>query len=216
MLQEIPQKDDPKVLKLVGLINPKMKPINVSVEPEIYAEKDGCFPAVEEKVNRDGGTLVLGWQIWKTNIIMEAEFHAVWQSPGDPFIDVTPKENILPNGITIPITQILFLPDPQKQYSGVQVDNIRINITTNGLVDDLIEIAKAKFRVRNKGDRAHQYGSVELEGEESAIYQSLHYMGGIIYEMINQGSTENSDCYCGSGKKYQDCHRNDIVAVKQI
>ena len=137
-----PDSIDKNVNDLIRKVGTKTSPIYLDVEPESYSRVGECLPAVEEKIRRDGGTRVLGWQIWKTAILAEAEFHAVWKSPEEKLMDITPKP--------IPVPRILFLPDPRAKYVGAQVDNVRINIPGNRLVDDLIAIAQARFRLLNK------------------------------------------------------------------
>lgn len=38
-----------------------------------------------------GGRLITGWGIWQwDNILVEAEAHAIWESPDNQLIDITP------------------------------------------------------------------------------------------------------------------------------
>ena len=51
-----------------------------------------CSDGVLEKVRIDGGSIRFGWTIWEwPNVLLTAEFHAVWVSPGGELIDITPK-----------------------------------------------------------------------------------------------------------------------------
>jgi hypothetical protein len=192
-----PSEIDDNVKRLVNMICPGSKPIYLPVEPESYAEVCECFPAIKEKISRDGGSQEFGWQIWKTDFLMEAEFHAVWKSPGGELKDITPKQ--------MPVHKILFLLDPKVKYEGAQVDNIRINISGNQLVDDYIEISKAKFRLGNKGQRAFQH-KIELTEDETKIHEELRQLDVAISFMILQRKGRNSLCFCGSGNKYKHCH----------
>lgn len=63
---QVPEKTDADVKKLISIVCPGSKPINIKVEPESFAEINECFPALAEKIERGGGSRVLGWQIWKT------------------------------------------------------------------------------------------------------------------------------------------------------
>lgn len=87
-----PVEIDDDVKKLISTVCPDSRPIYLPVEPESYAQVNECFPAVAEKIKRDGGSRVIGWQIWKTNIIVEAEFHALWESPQGELKDITPNQ----------------------------------------------------------------------------------------------------------------------------
>jgi len=194
---QVPEIEDYHVKELIKVVCPGSKPIYVNVEPESFAEKKGCFPAVQQKIERDGGFCVLGWQIWKSEILIEAEFHAIWKSfDGKQLIDITPKE--------IKFSKILFLPDLKAKYVGNQVDNVRLNISGNRLVDDFIEISKAIFRIENKSERALQY-EISLSDSESQIYRNLNRLKAGVYSMIQNGKMRNSLCFCGSRGKYKHC-----------
>jgi hypothetical protein len=64
-----------------------------------------CSDGVLEKIHKDGGTIRFGWTIWEwPRIMLTAEFHAVWVSPQEELIDITPK----PHGEE----RIVFVPAP--------------------------------------------------------------------------------------------------------
>lgn len=197
----VPEEINSDVIKLVQLLGIRNEPIYLDVTPEPYSKVIECFPNVDEKISRDGGAHCYGWQIWKTEILIEAEFHAVWKSPDGELRDITPKQ--------IPIPRILFLPDPEATYSGCQIDNVRINTTQNRLVDDFIELSEAIFRFENKGERAFDY-EPSLSPKEAHIHGTLNQMKAAVYLMIMQGNSRNSLCFCGSNKKYKHCHGNKL------
>ena len=196
-----PKEIDQDITKLLELIGAVEIPLFLNVEPEEFSEEFECFPNVKEKISRDGGAEVLGWQIWKTDILVEAEFHAVWRSPEGRLKDITPKQP--------EITKILFLADDEAEYLGVAVDNIRLNITDNRLVEDFVEVAKAIFRLQNKGDRAHQYGALDY-GHEEGLHNDLNIVKAKIYQFIKVGGSRRSSCFCSSDKKYKHCHEKTI------
>lgn len=202
-----PKEIDSDVKKLISIVCPGSKPIYLKVQPENYSEINECFPAVQEKIRRDGGFWVLGWQIWKSEVLIEAEFHAVWKSPDGVLIDITPKQ--------LPISDILFLPDQKAKYDGSQVDNIRLNISGNRLVDDFIEIAKAIFKLENEGERAFQY-EVGFTGRESQIYQKLNVYKNGIYLMVKEGKSRKSYCFCGSRNKYKHCCGKSLSKILKL
>ncbi len=196
-----PETIDDDVRKLLKIIGTKYEPIYLDVFPESYAEVVECFQAVQKKILRDGGCQQLGWQIWKTNNIVEAEFHAVWKSPTGELRDITPRHFDIP--------KILFLPDPDAKYIGAQVDNIRLNISNNRLVDDFIEVCKAIFRILNKGNRKFDYEFV-LTGEDANQYEFMQQTKEGLSLMIKENLTRNSQCFCKSGNKYKHCHGNKL------
>lgn len=193
----VPQLNDPDLIKLTKLINSDVKPIEVVINPEKYSIVNECFPNVKEKIKRDGGQEIIGWQIWKTNILIKAEFHAIWKSQNGDFVDITPKQ--------IPISSILFIPDPQRKYEGCQVDNIRLNIIDNPIVDDFIKISNIEFDFLNKGDRKFQHGSIILSGKEKREYIFIKHWKDILELMASHGCNKESACFCGSRKTFGDC-----------
>ena len=204
-----PQTINKNILKLVELVNKKSKPFFVPTVPENNAITKACFPTVEEKIKRDGGQMVFGWQLWETNFLAEAEFHAIWESQDGKLLDITPKD--------IPVKKILFLPDSKAKYHGKQVDNIRLNITNNPLVDDFIELAKLKFRIMNRGELANQIGEVKLTGKDAQAFQAVLEIKDGVYAMILNKCTKNSVCFCGRDLKYKHCHGKDLKkAIKRL
>lgn len=205
----IPQLDDPQLKKLIRLVNPSSKPIYVAVRPEVFAIKNECFPAVKEKIKRDGGSQMIGWQVWKSDILIEAEFHAVWKSPNGNLVDITPKTILISN---IVFSNIVFLPDLKMKYTGAQVDNIRLNITGNSLVDDFIEISKAKFRLFNKGDRTFE-NEIGLSYEECELLKKSEIFRRCLQIMAQNGMDKNSNCFCSSYRQYKNCCYKEVVEL---
>jgi hypothetical protein len=80
------------------------KPEFVPVQQDQYGLFGWCSDGVLEKVKHDGGEIRFGWTIWEwPKIFLTAEFHAVWLSPQQQLIDITPK----PQGES----RILFVAD---------------------------------------------------------------------------------------------------------
>jgi len=181
------------------------KPIYLDVTPESYAEINECIPAVNQKIEKEGGSVQLGWQIWQIpQIMIEAEFHAVWKSPDGNFKDITPKPGN--------IRRILFIPDSKAKYDGAMRNNIRLNISGNRLVDDFIRICDAIHKLINKGERAYQ-NKISLSDEESEVHQMLNNAKTLVFTMVKNGSSRNSQCICRSGNKYKHCHGKLLDAL---
>ena len=186
------------ILSLCRSICSSQKPVYVKHSPESYAQVNECFPAVDKKVRECGGKVLYGWQLWEwSDVLLEAEFHAVWLSPENELVDVTLKPSHL--------EKILFLPDPSMRYEGKQVNNIRVPLSNNPLTRDFIGICDALFRIQNKGDRANQ-AAVSLEGTEAQLHQRLQETRLFVLQMLESGLTRNSLCPCNSGEKYKACH----------
>lgn len=203
MAVTIPDKNDKYVITLIEKIGVKNDPILLKVVPEENSKALDCFPTVQKKVVESGGKMILGWQFWKTTNLVEAEFHAVWESPENELLDITPK----------PIKGIdstLFIIDESLVYDEKQKDNYRINITNNSLVDDFIKVCEAIFRFENKGERAYQY-ELKLSNVEKEKYQKLKAFRDLYQTMINNNFSKNTRCLCGSGNKFKHCHGKDLI-----
>lgn len=202
----VPKIEDIEFKRLLIKIDASHDPIYLKVHPESGAQIGECFPAVQDKVHKDGGRMIMGWQVWKGNFLIEAECHAVWEDKEGELHDITPK--------SFPVDEILFVEDEKLVYAGKQIDNIRLNITKNSLVDDLILICEAIYRFDNKGERAtlHDLSSILTEEQMSHKEYLLRLRGSIDYILGNNGS-RNSRCTCRSMLKFKDCHGKDLEKI---
>lgn len=200
----LPNLTDIKFIRLLKKINSRHNPIFIPVVTEPYAVVSECFPNVERKIKRDGGNIIYGWQVWSTNLICEAEFHAVWKSDSGELVDITPKYP--------PVDTILFVQDDSIVYKGAQIDNIRINNTDNSLVNDFIDIQKALFKIRNKGSRAFS-NEYKLSRNEALIYSNLESFSIDLCSYIYSRGGNNTHCFCGSGETYGNCHRKKLDSL---
>ncbi len=186
--------------------NPVIKYIPVIPEP--FANVNECFPNVKDKIRRNNGKMLIGWQIWETPILLEAEFHAIWQSPNNEEIDITPK--------LFNLNRILFVEDNDSNHTGIQVNNIRFNTTGNPLVDDFILLNDALFKIQNKRDRENKQ-KIILKGEEAILFEYLKTIKIELEEFIYSGATLNSNCFCGRDKDYYRCHGDELKElIKKI
>ncbi|RYY50590.1 MAG: zinc chelation protein SecC [Chitinophagaceae bacterium] len=198
-----PRIEDKTVQHLLRKLNATHTPLYLKVEPEPNAQIKDCFIAVREKVEKQGGRMILGWQVWKTEHLVEAECHAVWEDEEENLHDITPKE--------INVSEILFVEDENIVYEDKQIDNVRMNITDNDLVDDLILVNEAIFKFDNKGERALLYDLSRVLTEEQIRYKAgLMKLKEIISVILVSGGRRKSQCPCQSGKRYRDCHGHDL------
>ena len=214
MTVSVPQLDDPELIKLIKLIDPLLKPILVYVKPEKYAQENECIQAVQEKISIDGGSQVFGWQVWKSDFWIEAEFHSLWKSPEGSFLDITPKNIPISPDASVSVSSIIFLLDPKIEYTGAQIDNIRLNITNNEIIDDIIKMFEIEFQLLNTGARALEY-EVRLSDEEFNLFKKIKQNRLYLYLMAKNNMNIESDCFCGSNKKYKDCCRERIMEISK-
>lgn len=197
-----PPKVTPAVHRLTDSVVLGAEPVYLPVRPEADAIVHECFPNVQAKIARDGGQMLCGWQLWEwPDVLVEAEFHAVWVSPCGELIDITPK----PEGET----RILFVPDPGRRYEGVAIDNVRMPLSDDLLIRHFIQMSEAIVGVMNRGERATQYGHVSVPVNE---IQPLLQVRAFLGQSLAAGLREYAPCLCGSGRKYARCHGSHVEA----
>lgn len=80
-------------------------PLIVPVITDPYGLFGWCSDGVLEKIRHDGGTIRFGWIIWEMpDVLLTAEFHAVWRDANGKLFDITPKPQHE--------TSIVFAPAP--------------------------------------------------------------------------------------------------------
>jgi len=207
----VPELDDPDFIKIENRIDAEFEATYVEHKP-IEADVLDCFNIVSNHTNQHGGKSILGWQIWKSTILIEAEAHAVWEVPGtDELLDISPKQGIS-------VERILFIEDSRLNYEGKQINNVRLNITKNQLVDHFIELANLFFHFQNKGIRAQYHDlSKILTLTEIQEIQDIHDWKSKLEFYIYSGNTQESACFCGTEKKYKNCHgKNFGQTIKRL
>lgn len=174
-------------------------PVYVPLVPDDNAIPNMCFPNVSRVVAEMGGSVLHGWRIWEwTSVLVEAEFHAVWRRPDESLVDITPEEN--------GERRILFLPDASKRFEGVQVDSIRMPLSNDPNVLELIRVSEQIYRVLNTGDRAGKIGLVSVPARE--IESLLRRKTELVSLVRHPSPKRDGPCYCGSGRKYRKCCGN--------
>lgn len=108
--------------------------------------------------------MVVGWAIWEfPKVMLEAEFHGVWQAPSGNLLDLMPREHLSPSSI-------LFLRDVNRIYQGLQVDNLWVPLSKDKDIDRFIRLQGKRFRLVNKGELKYQ-AEARLTGEAKLRYE---------------------------------------------
>lgn len=181
------------VLRLKAKLGLDTEPVFVPVRDVMGHKVADCFHNVPRKIETDGGSLQYGWNVWELpNRIIEGEFHAVWVNPAGGYVDITPK----PDGET----QILFIPDPNRIYQNVPVDNVRVLLTDDPAFIQSIKIQEKLAQLRIK---------YNVNGTEARIpTEELEALG--LFPQSNPKPKRkigrDERCPCGSGKKFRHCH----------
>ena len=206
LINLLPAKSNQHILKLISQMGIVATPIYVDIKPEFDAENGSCFLNVKRKIDKSGGRAVLGWQFCEYPYMIEGEFHAVWESPEGSLIDITP-------GNFEEINQILFVVDRSRNYDGIAIDNVRLNTTMNELVDDIIEIEKAKFELNNYFYDCNGVIKNDISYESKSYWILINQFSDSLDELLLFNGTLESPCFCNSGLKYESCHRFELYEL---
>lgn len=116
--------------------------LKISNESKRYTPLE-CFDNVKQKIKQDGGSPLFGWCIWKNEVLIEAEFHCVWQSRNKKqIIDITPQ---MDGG-----SRIIFLPEYEIEYKGHLINNIRRPLIDNPMVLEYIDHFDTLYNFRSE------------------------------------------------------------------
>jgi len=155
---------------------PGKSPLSVWCLPVAGAAERDCFGIVERQIAKAGGSLVLGWAIWYRVPIIEAEFHAVWQSRSGVWLDLTPRP--------FAVEWITFVSDPAARYGGSQVDNIRRSLVDDPVVDEFLALQRRQFEIMNEGDLARAHGRIRLTEQRMAELEFTSERASRLAELI--------------------------------
>ena len=144
-------------------------PIWVPCQPAPDKPLLECFSIVPEHITAHGGIQHLGWAIWEwRKVLIEAEFHAVWEHPSGELFDLTPR--------AFSLEKILFLPDPYKKYRGLRIDNIRKALTRDKDIERFIVLHGCLFAETNRTVLPDYYGIFEGSSKAMAIRYEMEIL----------------------------------------
>lgn len=190
------------LIALCQLIGPSStRPVYVDARPLPDMPSKECFPIVEQYIQTHGGSSVFGWSFWELpTLFIEAEFHAVWQSPEGALLDIAPKVE--------PTERILFLSDPARRYEGRQVNNVRMALRQDPAVIGFLKTCDEEYEFLNRGERAgqHELSLAETEFDEYQRIQMVKAQFQFQMAPLFPAVGPYSPCLCGSGKKAKWCH----------
>lgn len=176
-------------------INSCFEPQYINVSALTNAPLQECFNIVDKYITEHGGIRILGWALWELpRYFIEAEFHAVWESPTGEVKDLTPRQS--------PTKKILFIRDPSMNYNGGRVNNIRINYSKNHIIDDLFKIYEDEFETFGPSGIVLQHQqliNLSLEMRKVSVQERM--------ELIYKNLRKIDPCFCNSGDMLKDCHK---------
>ena len=163
-----------------------------------------CFGNVRRKVEREGGRIQFGWEIYVwPGVYIEAEHHAVYEGPnGPPWLDITPAMTELP------YEKRLFLPDDSAVYDfnapDFRRDNIRKALVDDPLVHEFLALA-AEMTVIMR--RTPGTGMVTVEGADAVRLEYIAVRSNEVKRQIAMTHTpSDAPCFCGRPEKFKRCH----------
>lgn len=182
-----PSKLTERIKDFCHKIVPDTQPIYLPIQPIENSMYGECYQNVENAITIMGGKRVLGWNIWLwTNILIEAEAHAVLEKSDGEYIDVTPqRDNEL---------QVLFLPDNSLHYEGRYIKSIRQPLTDSPLVAEFLEVMS-------------RIDEIILQSPKNAIEVPKDLADHYVYllSIFRTKVGRNDPCPCQSGLKYKKC-----------
>lgn len=199
-MSPVPSEINGYVEMLMDKLNAEFEAEFVPVVPALFSKEEQCFNNVAEKVKRDGGSSHYGWAVWQSDIICEGERHAVWESPEGNLVDITPRDSL---------SQILFISDNNLDYRGQLIDNVRINITSNKIVDDYIFLLECVELLFTYGNLINE-DRIDLPEPVAFLQQGFQEMSGTLLKYMFLGGTPETECFCAKGRAYQYCHGENI------
>lgn len=196
----VPSPFSAHVRKFCRQIAPGEEPLTLRIRAESGSQPLNCFHEVQARVERDGGSMCLGWAIWEwPDVFIEAEHHAVYRDNEGTLTDLTPASD--------GDCERLFLPDVAAIYdfevTGERRDNIRAALTKDPLVHQFFAVAS---HINDLMNAVPGVGEIKvpitlarelhrLEMEKLSLARSI----GIKH------TKRNAACFCGSGRKFKRC-----------
>jgi len=201
-----PRRRNPRINELLSFVGSPHEPIQVPVQLDGQAGLDQlfqCYLVVRDRVERDGGSMRCGWLIAQSDIMYQAQHHAVWSPSNDPseLICITPK--------VIRQDEVMFVPDDRYPYRDKDIPNYRISEPISSVVDDLIlverirDVFEAQFPYKNDREQ-------DVPEHFKEHYRLIKQMRQEWIKFISFGGRLTSPCFCGKQRIYRDCHGLDM------
>lgn len=190
---------DDHTRRILAIINTGTDPVVLPIVAEKKASLGDCFFNVEDKIKKDGGSSCFGWAILQGGFIIEAEAHAVWKSPEGKLLDITPREPRFRS------STIMFVEDPNMVFKGRLIDNRRLNMSDNPLIDHLIKIQETIVAIQIPFTQVFK-GRQTQPAFVNKIVSNLQADCKNLSTFISVGGKLESPCFCNSRKPYSHCH----------
>lgn len=180
-----PMEIDEKIKEFCENISIETAPIYIDVVPYVKGVPGKCFQNVDNYIEEYGGKRIVGWNICRCkNIFLQAESHAIVETEGNKWIDVSPHDGC---------ERILFLKDETLQDLEHPIKSRYQQLTNSTLTKDFIELRKQIENMQFSSEKGF-YLSQEI------INRYAYFMG-----KFSEARRKNEFCSCGSNLKYKNC-----------
>jgi uncharacterized protein YecA (UPF0149 family) len=98
-------------------------------------------------------------------------------------------------------TSVLFVPDERRSYDGRVVDNVRMALHEDQLIEHFIRVSSAIAQAA-----AGSGPDPGPPGRIAPLRQVQRFLG----RSIHSGLREHDPCPCGSGSRYRRCHGHEL------
>lgn len=176
----------------------------IPVQPAAEARAGKSYRNVQNKVAKDGGSLVYGWAIWTGDFICEGEHYAVWEDNDGNLIDITPPR--------VALDKIMFIPDDRFTAEGKYARHYWVNTTNNPLVDHAILLSEMKEFLLQYGTQVDD-DNINFNTYTGNMYNHYDTLSNNIMLFLTEGGKFGSPCYCKSLKPYSQCHGKKLAAA---
>lgn len=187
------------VQQLCAKVIPGATPLFVEVVPDDDARIDECFFNVAKKCETSAGRIQYGWAIWENpGLFVEAEFHAVWMSETEDYLDVTPHANN--------VRKILFLQDNHNVFdesSTTRPENVRLPEIDHPWISEFFNVFSALKNYEDRNTDPLNPKQMRINPEEYSWMQMQVYKAE--QKMMRLAPDRNAPCRCESGKKFKKC-----------
>lgn len=175
-----------EIQKLCFQLDATESPVYVYVSPDPDCDRGDCYNNVQRKVDACSGRSQHGWNIrvWP-NVLLDAQFHAVYVTPEGGLVDLTPNQE--------ESKKILFLPDSVRRYTaeGGRIPSVRVALNDDAEISEYIHLTDEKDRLETAGILPEP----EIQRRRALL------LGRVLFRY----TCRRNPCPCESGKKYKHC-----------
>ncbi|MDO8454559.1 MAG: SEC-C metal-binding domain-containing protein [Sulfurimonas sp.] len=202
-LATVPREISDEIINFCHSINPQSTVNFIDSIPLKGSTIGNCFDNVNQSKNNDEVS-TLGWIIWQTSShLLQAEFHNVIKSKNGTLRCVTPYKR--------DYKRILFLPDATMQYENRRVHTIYKAISdiveTKIFIEALESLSEIEIYMSDSSvcDYFNNPENVEKRNSLQTTMQDIENAIELFESIVLKDTTRNSECICGSGKKFKKC-----------